>query len=427
MSNIDLERLYSLDPIEFENMVKTLFIKMGFNAATTKASGDGGIDIVAINEQPITSGKYVIQCKRYGIGNNIGEPTIRELFGVMHAENANKGILITTSEFTKQAVVFAKGKAIELINGHDLQNLLNRYLTEIEDKSSYVSETQAQAALAKTEKFLSEFELLIEREKIRTTKQSLDLVTYAQYTNPGSNFRNDFCSIVNYHLDHIVLKIFNEIAEKVNSGSYAKDIDYEAAFGVQMASTLADPSKKAILSLIDDYCDKTFRFYKNLVSISPPSPALHVHEAYIEATIQFLKLFSLLREYLKTTNKMEKALYTRYIHNCEQAVMAKQEGLMSATSDLKAEVESGRHSTSKGPCFIATVAYGNAYSTEVNILRAWRDNYLSQKIIGRQFIKFYYIIGPVIADYIADGFFLKRIIRVVLDRFVFVLRERGNK
>lgn len=136
MNNFNLEALQTLTPIEFENLVQTLLVKMGFNASTTKASGDGGIDIIAINEQPIVGGKYVIQCKRYATGNNIGEPVIRELYGVMHAENANKGILITTSDFSKQAIVFAQDKAIELITGQSLLNLLNKYLDDLSENFS---------------------------------------------------------------------------------------------------------------------------------------------------------------------------------------------------------------------------------------------------------------------------------------------------
>src|SRR4030042_6996045 len=130
MNAFNLESIQSLDPIEFENLVKALLIKMGFNATTTKASGDGGIDIIAINEQPIIGGKYVIQCKRYATGNNIGEPVVRELYGVMHAENANKGILITTSDFSRQAINFDQDTAIELINVKFLLSLLNKHFAD---------------------------------------------------------------------------------------------------------------------------------------------------------------------------------------------------------------------------------------------------------------------------------------------------------
>ena len=77
MNNFDIDSLLKLSPVEFEELIKTLLTKMQFKASTTKVSGDGGIDIIARNEQPIVGGKYVVQCKRYKLGNNIGEPIVR--------------------------------------------------------------------------------------------------------------------------------------------------------------------------------------------------------------------------------------------------------------------------------------------------------------------------------------------------------------
>lgn len=115
----------SLSGVEFENLCQQLIEKMGFSVDTTKASGDGGIDLIAHNDQPILSGKYIIQCKRYS--GSVGEPIIRDLFGVVTSERANKGILMTTGYFTKSAVSFADGKPIELIDGDKIIGLLQKY------------------------------------------------------------------------------------------------------------------------------------------------------------------------------------------------------------------------------------------------------------------------------------------------------------
>lgn len=109
----------------FESLCCSLVEKMGFEAEATKASGDGGIDIVAVSHLPFVSGKYVIQCKSYA--GNVGEPVIRDLYGVVSAENANKGILMTTGGFTSSASAFAEGKQIELIDGNSLDNLLQQF------------------------------------------------------------------------------------------------------------------------------------------------------------------------------------------------------------------------------------------------------------------------------------------------------------
>lgn len=118
-----------LSGIEFEKLCQLLVDKMGFTTKTTKASGDGGIDLIAVNHEPLISGKYIIQCKRYT--GRVGEPFIRDLYGVVTSERANKGILMTTGHFTKSAVAFADGKPIELIDRTKMFDLLEQYGVQI--------------------------------------------------------------------------------------------------------------------------------------------------------------------------------------------------------------------------------------------------------------------------------------------------------
>lgn len=131
---VDLD---SLDGQGFERVCRQLIESMGFTAEMTKASGDGGIDILAYNTQPLLSGKYVIQCKRYA--GSVGEPIIRDLYGVVMSERANKGILMTTGTFTRQAREFASEKQIELIDGEKLGELLGQY--GIAERLDSMSET----------------------------------------------------------------------------------------------------------------------------------------------------------------------------------------------------------------------------------------------------------------------------------------------
>lgn len=123
--NAAYEDINSLSGVEFEMVCKRLLENMGFAVETTKASGDGGIDLIAYNSQPLLSGKYIIQCKRYT--GSVGEPVIRDLYGVVTSERANKGILMTSGVFTKQAQVFADGKPIELIDGVKMRDLLKDF------------------------------------------------------------------------------------------------------------------------------------------------------------------------------------------------------------------------------------------------------------------------------------------------------------
>ena len=92
----------SLSGIEFENLCKNLIENMGFSVETTRASGDGGIDLIAYNHEPVLSGKYIIHYKRYS--GSVGEPIIRDLYGVIISERANKGILMTTGYFTLKRI-----------------------------------------------------------------------------------------------------------------------------------------------------------------------------------------------------------------------------------------------------------------------------------------------------------------------------------
>ncbi len=122
--------IYSISSEQFESLIVHLLQKMEFVVEHTGKTGDGGIDIKAELPIPIRGGKFIIQCKRYNKDTKVDVKDIRELFGVIHAEMANKGILITTSDFTSKAIDFAKGKPIELIDGDKLNSLLNQYLPD---------------------------------------------------------------------------------------------------------------------------------------------------------------------------------------------------------------------------------------------------------------------------------------------------------
>ena len=130
--------LDTLSGIEFEGLITRLLERMGFRAKITKASGDGGIDVVATLDQPITGGRYLIQCKRYAPDSPVGAATVREFYGALTADRgAVKGILITTSGFTGQAEEFAVGLPIELIGRDQLQRLLAQHDLLAEGLSGY--------------------------------------------------------------------------------------------------------------------------------------------------------------------------------------------------------------------------------------------------------------------------------------------------
>jgi restriction system protein len=114
--------LMNLDPIDFQDLVAALFQAMGMQAMTTGRTGDGGVDIRAMDPDPVRGGKLVIQVKRYR--STIPPAPVRDLYGTMLHEGAIKGILVTTAGFGPCAQEFAAGKAMTLIGGRQLASLL---------------------------------------------------------------------------------------------------------------------------------------------------------------------------------------------------------------------------------------------------------------------------------------------------------------
>lgn len=141
--------LNTLGGHEFEDLVEQLLIKMGFQTEGRKPSADGGIDIVAVSSQPLVSGRYIIQCKRYT--SSVSSPIIRDLYGVVNASNANKGVLITTSSFTSDAIEFARDKPIELIDGVKLMDLLEKNSLAVSEIDRAVSPFVLAAGLLRNE------------------------------------------------------------------------------------------------------------------------------------------------------------------------------------------------------------------------------------------------------------------------------------
>jgi HJR/Mrr/RecB family endonuclease len=122
--------LNGLNGVEFEKLITALLQRMGFQAEMTRATGDGGIDIVAHLERPFVGGRYLIQCKRF-TDTLVGAPVVREFYGAVVADRkAIKGIFITTSAFTDQAHEFAQNLPLELIDGSRLKKLLAEDMLE---------------------------------------------------------------------------------------------------------------------------------------------------------------------------------------------------------------------------------------------------------------------------------------------------------
>jgi hypothetical protein len=108
------EMLYELDPRKFEELVAHIFQNQGFDVTLTPKTRDGGRDIQAVSKNSLGNMLYLIECKRYKSSNKVGVEFVRSLYGVKQSERATKGILVTTSSFTKDALNFASPLQYEL-------------------------------------------------------------------------------------------------------------------------------------------------------------------------------------------------------------------------------------------------------------------------------------------------------------------------
>lgn len=106
--------LYEISPRTFEEVIAEIFLNNGFYVELTKATRDGGKDIIAIKQNLGIQTKYIIECKRYARENKISIGLVQLLLGVKIAAAANQAILATTSSFTKDAVEFSKNHIWDL-------------------------------------------------------------------------------------------------------------------------------------------------------------------------------------------------------------------------------------------------------------------------------------------------------------------------
>ncbi len=129
-----LNRVVELSPAFFERLVVELLVKMGYGGSIKDAgkamgkSGDEGID-GTIKEDKLGLDIIYIQAKRWKPGNVVGRPEIQKFVGALAGQGAKKGIFITTSNFTKEALDYTPRNEtkIVLIDGEQLAQLMIDY------------------------------------------------------------------------------------------------------------------------------------------------------------------------------------------------------------------------------------------------------------------------------------------------------------
>ena len=118
--------LYDLTPRAFEELVAELLDGMGYEVTLTPMAKDGGKDIIATKEGiPGTKPETIIvECKR--TKHPISVSQIRQLWGMIASERKGRGMIVTTSYFTRSAKEVAENAPIDLVDFEALKKWLDR-------------------------------------------------------------------------------------------------------------------------------------------------------------------------------------------------------------------------------------------------------------------------------------------------------------
>lgn len=145
LSSTLLDEIKKRSPQFFERLVLDLLLKMGYGgidtiqklAKVTGQSGDGGIDGI-IPEDRLGLDNIYIQAKRWG-DTKVASKDVRDFIGALSCQNAKKGVFITTSDFTPDAISSAQRapQQIALINGTKLTELMIEFHIGVTTEITY--------------------------------------------------------------------------------------------------------------------------------------------------------------------------------------------------------------------------------------------------------------------------------------------------
>ena len=119
-------------PDFFESMVVRLLCAMGYGdmqpdaGTVTKKSGDEGIDGI-VREDKLGFDKIYVQAKRWDKGSSVGRPELQKFVGALTGVGADKGLFITTAQFSEHAKAYAQQQhatKLVLVDGQTLAGLM---------------------------------------------------------------------------------------------------------------------------------------------------------------------------------------------------------------------------------------------------------------------------------------------------------------
>lgn len=115
--------VFQEQPLAFESLCAYLLERMGYTVAITNPRKDGGYDL-EIWKHGVRS---IVECKCYATETKISRPQLQQLIGANTTKHAQGTWFITTSDYTKEALEYAKAVGMILINGSDFEHWMRAH------------------------------------------------------------------------------------------------------------------------------------------------------------------------------------------------------------------------------------------------------------------------------------------------------------
>ena len=122
-TSLSMSELRSLTGVDFERAVAELYRRMGYKVELTPQSGDQGADLIATK----LGERLAVQAKQWA--GPVGNSAVQEVAAAIRHYKAHRGVVVTTSSFTKSATDLAKSNEVELVDQDRLESLFKRFPT----------------------------------------------------------------------------------------------------------------------------------------------------------------------------------------------------------------------------------------------------------------------------------------------------------
>lgn len=124
------EEWFKLTGGQFEMVMQEIYSRLGYQVERTKATRDGGKDLIIRKNEPVGDLIYYVECKKYAPNRPIGVGIVREFKCTIDTDSVNGGIIATTSHFAKGASDFILNNnfdcKVKMHDGAVIKRLLNQ-------------------------------------------------------------------------------------------------------------------------------------------------------------------------------------------------------------------------------------------------------------------------------------------------------------